>query len=79
MKVKEEPPGTIGNVRYMNPTDIGGSFPFWLYPSKLCWYASQESTFETHRAALDFDAGFVKGFVNGFVPAMIDVVIIIDE
>jgi hypothetical protein len=32
-------------------------------------------TFKTHRAALDFDAGFV----NGFVPAMIDGVIAIDE
>ena len=31
--------------------------------------------FKTHRAALDFDAGFV----NGFVPAMIDGVIAIDE
>ena len=31
--------------------------------------------FKTHRAALDFDAGFV----NGFVPSMIDGVIVIDE
>jgi hypothetical protein len=31
--------------------------------------------FKTHRAALNFDAGFV----NGFVPAMIDGVIVIDE